>query len=48
MTPENLSRAFKTLQGYGVEVDGARVIVNDVDDLTNFAKPEVLIDDFTV
>ncbi len=48
MTPENLSRAFKTLQGYGVEVDGARVTINDIDDLTNFAKPEVLIDDFTV
>lgn len=48
MTPENLSRAFKTLHGYGVDVDGARVVINDVDDLTNFAKPEVLIDDFTV
>lgn len=47
MTPENLSRAIKTLQGYGVEVDGSRVTVHDVDDLTAFAKPEALIDDYT-
>lgn len=48
MTPENLSRAFKTLQGYGVEVDGAKVTIHDLDDLTAFAKPETLIDDYTV
>ena len=48
MTPENLSRAFKTLQGYGVEVDGPRVTLHDLDDLTAFAKPEILIDDHTV
>ncbi|MFK7793566.1 MAG: helix-turn-helix domain-containing protein [Devosiaceae bacterium] len=48
MTPENLSRAFKTLQGYGVEVDGSKVTIHDLDDLTAFAKPEILIDDYTV
>jgi CRP/FNR family transcriptional activator FtrB len=48
MTPENLSRAFKTLQGYGVEVDGPLVTLHDLDDLKAFAKPEILIDDYTV
>lgn len=45
MTPENLSRAFKALQPYGVEVDGNRIRVNDQGDLENFAKPSPLIDD---
>ncbi len=47
MTPENLSRAIKTLQGYGVKVEGAQVTVHDVEDLTAFAKPEALIDDYS-
>lgn len=48
MTPENLSRAFKALQAYGVEVDGNRIQVNDRDDLLRFARPTPLIDDFTI
>lgn len=45
MTPENLSRAFKGLQPYGVNVDGSRVMIADRDDLERFAKPSPLIDD---
>jgi CRP/FNR family transcriptional activator FtrB len=45
MTPENLSRAFKGLQPYGVTVDGAFVTISDSDDLARFAKPSRLIDD---
>lgn len=45
MTPENLSRAFKSLQSYGVATDGARVTIGDPDDLARFAKPNPLIDD---
>jgi len=44
MTPENLSRAFKSLQKYGVAVDGACVTINDQADLESFAKPNPLID----
>lgn len=47
MTPENLSRAFKSLQPYGVEVDGARITISDREDLVRFAKPSPLIDDHT-
>ncbi len=47
MTPENLSRAFKGLQPYGVSVNGARVRIGDQEDLERFAKPNPLIDDFT-
>lgn len=47
MTPENLSRAFKGLQPYGVNVDGTRVTISDQADLEKFAKPSVLIDDFS-
>ena len=47
MTPENLSRAFKNLQAYGVEVNGARVTIRDREDLERFAKPNPLIDDYT-
>jgi CRP/FNR family transcriptional regulator, transcriptional activator FtrB len=47
MTPENLSRAFKGLQPYGVTVDGTRVTVGDQADLERFAKPSPLIDDFS-
>jgi len=47
MTPENLSRAFKSLQKYGVVVDGACVTINEQADLETFAKPSPLIDDPT-
>ena len=46
MTPENLSRAFKGLQAYGVTIDGAHVSITDQKDLERFAKPSRLIDDF--
>ncbi len=45
MTPENLSRAFKGLQPYGVVVNGNRIAITDRDDLARFAKPSPLIDD---
>lgn len=48
MTPENLSRAFKSLQAYGVTVNGTQVSVSDQKDLERFAKPSPLIDDFSV
>lgn len=46
MTPENLSRAFKSLRPYGVSVSGNRVTIADQDDLINFAKPSDLIDNY--
>lgn len=45
MTPENLSRAFKGLQPYGVFVTGNRITIRDQADLERFAKPNRLIDD---
>jgi CRP/FNR family transcriptional activator FtrB len=47
MTPENLSRALKGLQPYGVSVNGASVTIADRADLERFAKPSPLIDDYT-
>jgi CRP/FNR family transcriptional activator FtrB len=47
MTPENLSRAFKGLQPYGVTVAGTRVTISRQADLERFAKPNPLIDDFS-
>lgn len=47
MTPENLSRAFKGLQPYGVSVEGTRIRIGDQDDLEQFAKPDPLIDNFS-
>ncbi|HPD93962.1 MAG: cyclic nucleotide-binding domain-containing protein [Rhodobacter sp.] len=47
MTPENLSRAFKGLQPFGVSVAGTRITIDDQGDLARFAKPNPLIDDFT-
>jgi CRP/FNR family transcriptional activator FtrB len=44
MTPENLSRAFATLGGYGVEVDGADVRLAKLRDLERLARPDPLID----
>ena len=48
MTPENLSRAFKGLRPYGVSVDGNRISIDDRDDLERFAKPNPLIDDYSI
>ena len=45
MTPENLSRAIKSLQDYGVTIDGATVNITDTADLMRLAKPTPLIDD---
>jgi CRP/FNR family transcriptional activator FtrB len=45
MTPENLSRAIKTLQPYGVCIDGQTVQVTNPADLDQLAKPTPLIDD---
>lgn len=45
MTPENLSRAFKSLQPYGVSVAGNRITIGNQSDLERFAKPNPLIDD---
>lgn len=45
MTPENLSRALKGLQPYGVTVNATRVTIGDQADLERFAKPDPLIDD---
>ncbi len=47
MTPENLSRAFGTLKGYGVVVNGGSVKLNDRPALETLAKPNALIDDRT-
>jgi CRP/FNR family transcriptional activator FtrB len=47
MTPENLSRAIKALQPYGVKINGAHVILSDVEDLKGLAKPTPSIDDPT-
>jgi CRP/FNR family transcriptional activator FtrB len=44
MTPENLSRAFATLGGYGVSVNGRAVTLRDRDSLCRLAHPDPLID----
>lgn len=46
MTPENLSRAFSTLSGYGVEVSGADVRLGKLRDLERLARPDRLIDNY--
>lgn len=46
MTPENLSRAFATLGGYGVEVSGADVRLLKLVDLERLARPDPLIDNY--
>lgn len=48
MTPENLSRAFKGLRPYGVVVDGTLITISDHDLLLSFAKPNALIDDYSI
>ncbi|WP_375700243.1 cyclic nucleotide-binding domain-containing protein [Pseudophaeobacter sp. TrK17] len=45
MTPENLSRAFKGLEPYGVRVDGNHIKIIDTEELKRFANPSPLIDD---
>jgi CRP/FNR family transcriptional activator FtrB len=45
MTPENLSRAIKTLRPYGVEINGKIITITNADDLNKLAKPTPLIDD---
>ncbi|MCR8726013.1 cyclic nucleotide-binding domain-containing protein [Frigidibacter sp. ROC022] len=47
MTAENLSRAIKTLQPYGVKIEGSRVTVSNQKSLLDLAKPTPLIDDPT-
>nr|WP_306265712.1 helix-turn-helix domain-containing protein [Pararhizobium sp. IMCC3301] len=47
MTPENLSRAFKGLEPYGVKVEGNHIVITDLKDLTRYAKPNPLIDDYS-
>ena len=44
MRPENLSRSFGELADLGVKVDGAKVTIVDMAALTEFAKPDRLID----
>ena len=44
ITPEYLSRAFTKLKKYGVEVQGSKIILKNLDALDHFAKPNPLID----
>lgn len=48
MTPENLSRAFKGLQPYGVAVHGTRITITTQAELEHFAKPNPLIDNYSM
>ncbi|HZD26406.1 MAG TPA: helix-turn-helix domain-containing protein, partial [Alphaproteobacteria bacterium] len=45
MTPENLSRAFGALRGYGVAVNGPEIALTKPDELAGLARPTPLIDD---
>ncbi len=45
MRPENLSRSFAELAALGVEVQGPTIKIRDLAALTEFAKPDPLIDD---
>ena len=44
MTPENFSRAIKSLQSDGVATDGMRIIITDLKALEAVAGPDMLID----
>lgn len=44
MTPENLSRALKSLEADGVKVDGARVIITGRPALMALVRPDPLLD----
>ncbi|MCB9945644.1 MAG: helix-turn-helix domain-containing protein [Geminicoccaceae bacterium] len=48
MTPENLSRALRSLEAYGVTSDGAMISIRETADLKKLAKPTPLIDDSTL
>ena len=48
MTPENLSRAFKGLQPYGVKVSGNLISIAKRSELAKLAKPTPLIDDYSI
>lgn len=45
MTAENLSRAFRGLQPYGVTVEGSRITIVNQEEIERFARPNPLIDD---
>lgn len=45
MVPEVLSRTFVNLKGYGVKVEGPRIIINDLQALQKLAALNDLIDD---
>lgn len=45
MTPENLSRAFRGLEPYGVKVQGTHITITDLNELIRYARPNPLIDD---
>jgi CRP/FNR family transcriptional regulator, transcriptional activator FtrB len=44
MTPENLSRTFSLLKENGVQIDGRKVVISDVEQLRAIARPTSLID----
>ncbi len=44
MTPENLSRALKTLDDVGITVHGQTVTITDRERLLTFVPPDALID----
>lgn len=44
MAPENLSRAFAKLGDYGVEVEGSRVKLGNIEKLSRLARPNPLVD----
>lgn len=46
MTPENLSRSFNALKPFGVQVEGQKVRLEDLEKLIAFAKPTDLIDGY--
>ena len=46
MTPENLSRSFKALCEYDVEITGQLVHINNKEKLMDYAKPTDLIDGY--
>ena len=45
LSASHLSRAFKGLQPYGLEVDGTRITITNQAEFERFAKPNPLIDD---
>ena len=44
LTPEYLSRALGALSQYGVEVEGSKITLTNLNVLKNFAKPNPLVD----